>query len=509
MAKENKATKKTILEPYIGSYVLETLTTGMYAESRNALREYVQNSFDSIRAAVRGKIIKVSEGRIKVTLPDVNTISVQDNGTGLSAVSALGTLTAIGLSKKARNKDAGFRGIGRLAGIAFCNTLSFRTKASGEATETTVTFDCRSLRTAMTSGVEESQPLAQLLQDNVKSATIHVSDAKAHYMVVTLKGLAQAPEEFKDLESIRDYLMETAPVDFDPSWVAGKEIASKATAAGFPIESVSIHLGTNDQAAFPVYKAYQGSIARKGGSVNIHEIKYFEGEESNWWAWVGLPDKPAMLTDERINGIRVRVRNIQIGRTAILDELFSEGNLSKERFNKYYVGEVHIGDDQLIPNARRDGFEDNSDWVIARRELRDVMCKPLAKRAYDLSKSLQKSIGVLSRDVAKLEKKVDSSKPIANDVRLEILHSAGLIRKKITSALADADGDTRVQLKSFVDSVDLVKQRLGATPASAAQIASLRTEILSEVVKTTLGIVEPYLEPQVFGRVRKALAGLK
>jgi hypothetical protein len=509
MAKENKQTKEHVIEPYIGSYVLETLTTGMYAESRNALREYIQNSFDAIRAAVRAKVIKTSEGRITVTLPDENTLIIRDNGTGLAAVSAMATLTAIGLSKKARTKDAGFRGIGRLAGIAFCNTLSFRTKASGENVETTVTFDCRSLRTAMTSDVEESQPLAQLLQDNVKATTSHAAEAKTHYTVVTLKGLSQAPPEFKDLEFIRDYLMETAPVAFDPMWGAGKEIAAKASEAGFPIESVSIHLGTTEANTVPVYKAYQESISKKGGSVTIHEIKYYDGDESNWWAWVGLPDKAVILTDERVNGIRVRVRNIQIGRTAILDELFSEGNLSKERFNKYYVGEIHIADDKLIPNARRDGFEDNSAWVTARKELRDALCKPLAKRAYDLSKALQKSIAVLSKDVTKLEKKVESSKPIATDARLEILHSATLIRKKITSALVNADPDTRVQLKAFVDSVDLVKQRLGGTPPTPAQIAALRTEIVAEVVKTTLGIVEPYLEPQVFGRVRKALAAVK
>jgi hypothetical protein len=508
MAKDTKQAE-TVVEPYIGSYVLETLTTGMYAESRNALREYIQNSFDAIRAAVRAKVIKQAEGRITVTLPDDTTLTVRDNGTGLSAVSALGTLTAIGLSKKARQKDAGFRGIGRLAGIAFCNALSFRTKASGESTETTVTFDCRSLRTAMTSDVEESQPLGQLLQSHVKATTTHVADAKAHYMIVTLKGLAQAPDEFKDLESIRNYLMETAPVDFDPSWSAAKDIVSKATAAGLPIENVSIHLGRTEASAVPVYKAYRDALSKKGGSVAIHEIKFYDGDESNWWAWVGLPDKPAMLTDERINGIRVRVRNIQIGRTTILDELFSEGNLSKERFNKYYVGEVHIGDDQLIPNARRDGFEDNAAWVTARRELRDAICKPLAKRAYDLSKSRQKSIAVLSRDVARLEKKVDTGKTIPNDARLEILHSAALIRKRITAALDEADADTRMQLKSFVDSIDLVKQRFGGTPPSATQIAALRTEIIGEVVKTTLGIVEPYLEPQVFGRVRKALTALK
>jgi hypothetical protein len=39
--------------PHIGAFVLETLTLGMYGEPRHTLREYVQNSFDAIRAAQR------------------------------------------------------------------------------------------------------------------------------------------------------------------------------------------------------------------------------------------------------------------------------------------------------------------------------------------------------------------------------------------------------------------------------------------------------------------------
>ena len=35
------------IQPYFGGFVLETLTVGMYGESRNAIREYIQNGFDS------------------------------------------------------------------------------------------------------------------------------------------------------------------------------------------------------------------------------------------------------------------------------------------------------------------------------------------------------------------------------------------------------------------------------------------------------------------------------
>lgn len=37
--------------PYFGGFILETLTVGMYGEARNAIREYIQNGFDSIQRA--------------------------------------------------------------------------------------------------------------------------------------------------------------------------------------------------------------------------------------------------------------------------------------------------------------------------------------------------------------------------------------------------------------------------------------------------------------------------
>lgn len=91
---------KTNATPYIGSYVLETLTTGMYGQSENALREYVQNSFDSIRAATRLGIMTKGQGRIDVTLADSDALVIRDNGVGISTSAAWGTLTSIGASKK-------------------------------------------------------------------------------------------------------------------------------------------------------------------------------------------------------------------------------------------------------------------------------------------------------------------------------------------------------------------------------------------------------------------------
>ncbi|WP_407158480.1 hypothetical protein [Bradyrhizobium sp. STM 3557] len=103
--------------PHIGAFVLETLTFGMYGEPRHTLREYVQNSFDGIRAAQRVGFLS-GRGKVTVTIR-VDEIVIRDNGIVVSADQAWKTLTSIGASKKDRQRDAGFRGIGRLAGMAY------------------------------------------------------------------------------------------------------------------------------------------------------------------------------------------------------------------------------------------------------------------------------------------------------------------------------------------------------------------------------------------------------
>jgi hypothetical protein len=57
----------------------------------------------------------------------------------------------------------------------------------------------------------------------------------------------------------------------------------------------------------------------------------------------------------------MRVRNIQIDGTQIFGRLFDQipNARSYRRFNDWYVGEIFVDPTALVPNARRDGFEDN------------------------------------------------------------------------------------------------------------------------------------------------------
>ena len=101
--------------PYFGGFILETLTVGMYGQARNAIREYIQNGFDSILRAREIGVLKPDAGQILITMAsDKKSLRIRDDGAGLPAKSAVATLTRVGASTKTHTRNAGFRGIGWL-----------------------------------------------------------------------------------------------------------------------------------------------------------------------------------------------------------------------------------------------------------------------------------------------------------------------------------------------------------------------------------------------------------
>lgn len=490
--------------PYIGSFVLETLTTGMYEASENALREYVQNAFDSIRLASQLGLLSLDKGRVDVKLSD-DTLSIEDNGVGITAASAWGTLTSIGASKKDRKKDAGFRGIGRLAGIAFCDKLTFCTKAVEEDQETTISFDCTILRNGMDPDTGGGMRLVDLLGKAITKEVVEGKPLDSHYMKVSLTGLSEAPAIFHDADAVSAYLAETSPVGFDPKWTSSKTILDHARSAGWGIESVALFVtGPNDEVT-QIHKMYKSAYALRGGTTQtISEFRYYGTSAERWWGWVGLTDVPAIVPDSRVHGIRVRVKNIQVGGTAIFDELFGEYSSSSVRFNEWYVGELHIHPSLLIPNARRDGFEDSEEWDALKATLLKDICSPLAERARKASEDKQKSFATIEKKVSSLATKVARLANNANsDTRYNLLAENAKVRSTISDALVDATPPVKLQLKAQLDRLEVARHKLAQEPQ--IDKAAIRKEIIGELLDKVYLVLESQLDPELFGKLKHAL----
>ena len=80
-----------------------------------------------------------------------------------------------------------------------------------------------------------------------------------------------------------------------------------------------------------------------------------------------------------IKGLRIRVGNIQIGDANTLQNVFPES-----RFNSWAVGEVHILNPRLVPNGRRDDFEQNIHYANLLTHLAPT-AKTIAKTCRDRS----------------------------------------------------------------------------------------------------------------------------
>ena len=83
--------------------------------------------------------------------------------------------------------------------------------------------------------------------------------------------------------------------------------------------------------------------------------------------WYGKSNLLGTVADETIKGLRLRKSGILIGDRFLLNELFKE-----DRFNGWVQGEVLVFDDKIIPNARRDDFEKNAEYIFLIEKLKGI-----------------------------------------------------------------------------------------------------------------------------------------
>ena len=141
-----------------GASLLETLTSALYADPIVVFREYVQNSVDSF-------VLMENVSRDLVVSIEVNlatrSIKIDDNGAGIPSEKFLSIMSSLGKSeKKGENGQIGFRGIGRLAGLAFCERVVFLNKKYGQRFE----LDGSRYRKVLNSYVGRRQPLDNVMQ---------------------------------------------------------------------------------------------------------------------------------------------------------------------------------------------------------------------------------------------------------------------------------------------------------------------------------------------------------
>lgn len=420
------------MEEYIfGANILENLTTGMYQDSKVIYREYIQNACDQIDKAIQCNLLRPDEGVINIWLEtEKRTISIEDNATGICAAEFEKTLANIADSDKKIGEDKGFRGIGRLCGLAYCQELIFTSTAAGENVISVMKCNASQMRDLIQRNEQgEKYTASEVLHQIYDFQTYATSDVQAHWFKVELLGINAENTDLLDFDQIKDYLSFIAPVPYQNTFIFRTEVYSHARGLNYTIDEYRIKINGED-----IFKKYKTNFKTSRGDDEIFSIvfKDFIDTQNNLlaWMWVGVSRFKAVISkDFKMRGLRLRKDNIQIGNEDALQKLFKE-----DRGHHYFVGEVFAISKDLIPNSQRDYFNENPTRFAFERELRRYFNEDLYRIYYDgsaINSAFKKIDEYEAKKVELQTKKQD--KLFVDEDHLEAAMS------KLAQAKADAD----------------------------------------------------------------------
>lgn len=371
----------------IGKNVIENLTLGMYENSLMIYREYIQNAADSIDNAINLGILKKGTDKNNINSDTKETaqidiyidqkkrnISIYDNALGIPKDKFFNILSSIADSEKDKTSNKGFRGIGRLAGLAYCKKLIFTSSYIGENKKSIMVWDGELLKNILND--TQNRISASDLVDKVIDYKTEECDVNKHFFEVTLQDISTENNELLDINNVYDYLSFVAPVPYIKSFIYRSKIYDFVNKHNLKLDEYIILV--NGQQLFKPYKTHllsKGKAYDEIKDIEFNEIRSKSNTLLGWMWFAVIKFEKNIPKENKMRSIRLRKENILIGNETTLSKFFKE-----TRGINYFIGELFVIDKDLIPNARRDYFNINETL----REFENILNEKLSKDPYSL-----------------------------------------------------------------------------------------------------------------------------
>jgi hypothetical protein len=368
----------------VGKNILDNLTTGMYSDSKVIYREYIQNACDQIDLAISMGILTANEGSVDIFIDTKKRyISIKDNATGVREADFVEDVGDIANSNKEIGKNKGFRGIGRLCGLAYCKSLKFTTSYLGENVKSIMTCNAQKMRAML---VENKKYTLDEIWDEIITYSTETEKSEDHYFEVEMIEINKENTDLLNENKVREYLSFVVPVPYKNTFILRSHIYAYAQKLGYKIDEYRVRVNGSQ-----IFKEYTTKLKEQSGAnlknydeISRLEFKDFCDADGNLiaWMWVGLSRFEKQIPKVNImRGLRVRSGNIQLGNDDALQDLFKES-----RGNYYFVGEVFAVSKDLIPNSQRDYFNENETRVLFEDCLREYFFDVLHKLYYEANR---------------------------------------------------------------------------------------------------------------------------
>ncbi len=320
----------------VGKNFLENITVAMYENSFTIYREFIQNAADSIDKAIARGIIEKDEAYIDIHIEyNKRKISVFDNACGIPMRVFKKKMMDVADSDKDRDKEKGFRGIGRLAGLGYCDKLIFHTSARGEEKESIITWNGIKLREIVND--PSQHPSSEQLIDEITNVEYVVADKEEHFFEVIMEDVSFESDDLLDEQQVIKYLSAVAPVPYANYFIFSSKIKEFAKENSFRIDEYNVSVNGN-QLFKPyrtiLYEGHSNDDKKEYDQIYDVEFKIFKDpmEKVIAWMWFGIAKFEKVIpTVNEMRCIRLRKENIQIGDENTMGKFFKQ-----ERGNSYY-----------------------------------------------------------------------------------------------------------------------------------------------------------------------------
>lgn len=330
----------------IGGEILPILTTGLYRDILDTLREYVQNAIDA-----HCKQIEI--------IIDPDTITISDDGAGMSFDKARKAIK-LGVSEKSPIDDVGFRGIGIYSAFNLCNSLEIYTRSARSRHCHAIYFDFKNIREDLLrdqerrkQGKPSSLYLGKLLEDAVYVEIDEDDTLTKRGSRCIMSGLlGHVYQHLNNWDKVVNYLQDVVPLPFRPDFKYTEIIKKKFQEEDYRVVPVRLQIGNRQEW---IYRPYHNEMFAHGGE---HPPKFFELTNKKvrfGFAWVCINDARRVLKDPKLRGLLIKKFGFSIS-----DRNFLEHYFGRTVVNRRISGDVIIQHKDLIPNAARSDFEHNS-----------------------------------------------------------------------------------------------------------------------------------------------------
>lgn len=282
----------------IGGEILPILTTGLYRNVLDTVREYVQNSIDA------------EAQKLSIVInPDLITIS--DDGIGMTFEEARKAIK-LGISEKNPLKNVGFRGIGIYSAFNLCDELHIYTRSRLEDQCNIIHFNFKGMREALIKDQEERKRgnpshlyLERLLEDTVYVDIDSSNTVKSQGTKSIMSGLLlDVYQQVNNWDDVVTYLRDVIPLPFDPNFRYASEIGKKFRDEDYRVIPIQLQIGNRTE---DIYRPYSNYMFAHGGE---HPPKYFNistsSKEKFGFGWVCINDARQVLKNEKLRGLLIK-----------------------------------------------------------------------------------------------------------------------------------------------------------------------------------------------------------